>query len=163
MQSAGHAVSRLDALLCVPAFQQVCQGSFNLWESFLFLLLYLNTISQKIQENFSSKSHFSLFLFYYCILFAGAHLAIVCFSYILAFFSFRYYKKEIISLQKSPRSPHPPPQQKSRKQTFLPARKGMCEGGTFAGSPFASNQGCGSRLLEKPALPTSSSTTKKTP
>lgn len=151
MQSAGHAVSRLDALLCIPAFQQVCQGSFNLWESFLFPLLYLNTISQKIQENFSSKSHFSLFLFYYCILFAGAHLAIVCFSYILAFFSFRYYKKEIISLQKS------------RKQTLLPARKGLCEGGTFAGSPFASNQGCGSRLLEKPALPTSSSTTKKTP
>ena len=25
----------------------------------------------------------------------------------------------------------------------------MCEGGTFAGSPFASNQGSGSRLLEK--------------
>ena len=52
-------------------------------------------------------------------------------------------------MQKSPRSPHPPPQQKSRKQTLLPARKGLCEGGTFAGSPFASNQGCGSRPLEK--------------
>ena len=37
----------------------------------------------------------------------------------------------------------------------------MCEGGTFAGSPFASNQGSGSRLLEKPALPTSSSIAKK--
>ena len=64
-------------------------------------------------------------------------------------------------MQKSPHSPHPPPPQKSRKQTFLPARKGLCEGGTFAGSPFASNQGSGSRPLGKPALPASSSTAKK--
>ena len=79
MQSAGHAVSRLDALLCVPAFQQVCQGLFNLWELFLFPLLYLNTISQKIQENFALKSHVPLFLFNYCILLTGIHLPIVFF------------------------------------------------------------------------------------
>lgn len=79
MQSAGHAVSRLDALLCVPAFQQVCQGLFNLWELFLFPLLYLNTISQIIQENFALKSHVPLFLFNYCILLTGIHLPIVFF------------------------------------------------------------------------------------
>ena len=160
MQSAGHAVSRLDALLCVPAFQQVCQGLFNLWELFLFPLLYLNTISQKIQENFALKSHVPLFLFNYCILLTGIHLPIVFFPENPPDFPPYFMDKKhihpgimprhapiwaktahILALRKAC-APHILFRHKKGAGTVFPyARKGLCEGGTFAGSPFASNQG----------------------
>lgn len=160
MQSAGHAVSRLDALLCVPAFQQVCQGLFNLWELFLFPLLYLNTISQKIQENFALKSHVPLFLFNYCILLTGIHLPIVFFPENPPNFPPYFMDKKhihpgimprhapiwaktahILALRKAC-APHILFRHKKGAGTVFPyARKGLCEGGTFAGSPFASNQG----------------------
>ena len=107
-------------------------------------------------------------MFNYCILFAGAHLTIVFFPENPPNFPPYFMDKKhihpgimprhapiwaktanILALRKAC-APHILFRHKKGAGTVFPyARKGLCEGGTFAGSPFASNQGCGSRPLEK--------------